>query len=98
MRASPKPAVAAVVSEVTVLTAVRTVFDRDGRATVRSVADEARMPYETTHGVLRRLADRGDVVWDGRPGTLRPADHDPNHPLRPIWDLCRQWDREVNEQ
>lgn len=61
--------------ELRVLIALLKVYERDGRATVRSVAQAAglRGPGSTL-GHLRRLRLRGLVAWeDGRTGTLRPA-------------------------
>src|SRR5690349_10765266 len=46
---------------------------RDGRATVRSVAEEAGRSVMTTYHNLLGLRERDLVTWDeGRTGTLRP--------------------------
>lgn len=49
------------------------VHERDGRATVRSLADETGRSINPTHRHLRRLRDAGLVAWTpGSAGTLRP--------------------------
>lgn len=58
-----------------VLLALLRVYERDGRATVRSVAAEAGLAsygrVQETH--LSRLADAGLIAWEpGKAGTLRP--------------------------
>lgn len=55
--------------------AVLAVHQRDGRATVRSVMDEAglRSPGSLVQR-LRSLRDLGLIAWeDGHAGTLRPG-------------------------
>lgn len=55
------------------LMALLRVYERDGRATVRSVAAEAHRSVGSTHSALRRLAAAGFVDWSpGCRGTLRP--------------------------
>lgn len=55
-----------------VLAALLHVQERDGRATVRSVADVAGRSQSTTHGHLVELRELGLVSWaEGTRGTLR---------------------------
>ena len=59
--------------ELDVLTALIAVYDRDRRATVRSVAAEAGMSTTTTFARLRRLRRLNLATWSpSRRGTLRP--------------------------
>lgn len=56
-----------------VLLALLRVYDRDGRATVRTVAAEADRQISTTWAHLERLAIDGLVTSEpGTHGTLRP--------------------------
>lgn len=55
------------------LLALLAVYERDGRATVRSVAAAAGRSVGVTHGHLCRLRDAELVEWEPfRYGTLRP--------------------------
>lgn len=57
-----------------VLLALIAVYERDGRATVSSVAAEAGRSVVVTHSRLVELRRLGLVTWtDGTAGTLRPA-------------------------
>jgi predicted transcriptional regulator len=50
------------------------VFERDGRVTVRTVAEAAERGVSATHKALERLRDAGLIDWEqGRSGTLRPV-------------------------
>lgn len=56
-----------------VLRALLDVYARDGRATVRSVADQAGRGIKSTHQALGALRRGGWVTWDDHTaGTLRP--------------------------
>lgn len=56
-----------------VLRALLDVHAREGRATVRDVADEAHRSLQSTHQALRALRRGGWVTWDpDTAGTLRP--------------------------
>jgi hypothetical protein len=62
-----------------VLTALIRTWNREGRATVRSVAENAGLPVSTTADNLRELRDLHLVTWNLRipgrtsgAGTLRP--------------------------
>lgn len=49
------------------------VYERDGRATFRQVADGAGLSLKTTYQHLIDLRAERQVDWqDGRSGTLRP--------------------------
>lgn len=62
------------VAQLRILDALAAVHDRDGRATVRSVARCAGLGVATTHLRLVQLRALGLVRWEpGRIGTLRPA-------------------------
>jgi hypothetical protein len=56
------------------LVALLSVHQRDGRATVRSVGEEAgHASTGTTHEQLHHLRNLDLLTWDeGRAGTLRP--------------------------
>lgn len=55
------------------LVAVAAVFWRDGRVTVRAVADLADLGVATVHSCLEGLKLCGLVDWEqGRKGSLRP--------------------------
>lgn len=55
------------------LTALIRVYNRDGRATMRTVAAEADRNVSVVFGDLQRLRRAGLVAWtDGETGTLRP--------------------------
>jgi predicted transcriptional regulator len=57
-----------------VLLALIAVCERDGRATVRSVATEVGRAVRTTYDRLLDLRDVGLVDWEeGKAGTLRPT-------------------------
>ena len=57
-----------------VLLALIRVHQRDGRATVRSVAGEAGICFSTAHAHLVRLQGMGLVAQtEGQTGTLRPT-------------------------
>lgn len=56
-----------------VMVAVVAVYDREGRATVRGVAEVAGVGVSQTFAALRVLRGLGLVDWtDGCSGTLRP--------------------------
>lgn len=61
-------------SRLNILLALCTVYRRDGRATVRAVADCADVAsLSTVHHHLTELRADGWVTWDdGRDSTLRP--------------------------
>lgn len=60
-------------SQTRTLLALLTVYHRDGRATVRSVAAEGPLGVPGTHHNLKALRDAGLVSWEeGRHGSLRP--------------------------
>lgn len=55
------------------LLALLRVYERDGRATVRSVADERGVALSSAYRLLDELRNEGLVTWeDGQAGTLRP--------------------------
>lgn len=57
-----------------VLLALINVYQRDGRATVREVAEAADKSPSTAYTMLLRLRDMGLVYWQPEhAGTLRPA-------------------------
>lgn len=57
-----------------VLLALIRVYQRDGRATVRTVADEVGICLSTAHAHLTRLQGMGLVAQtEGQTGTLRPT-------------------------
>ena len=62
-------------AQVRCLMAVVEVFERDGRATVRSVMRHLDLrSSQTVHHHLTALRDFGLVTWEpGRRGTLRPT-------------------------
>jgi SOS-response transcriptional repressor LexA len=64
-------------SQLRILLAVCTVHHRDGRATVRAVAEAVGLAsMSTVHHHLVALRDAGWVTWDdGRDSTLRPLVH-----------------------
>lgn len=61
-------------AQLRVLCALVRVYERDGRATVRDVTEEAGLrSFSTTHNHLRALFAAGFVEWaEGTAGTLRP--------------------------
>lgn len=61
-------------TDAAVLMALIRVYARDGRATVRSVAEEAHRSVQVIHGRLGSLSERGLVAGtgDGTTGALRP--------------------------
>lgn len=71
MTLHPEPLTAA---NLRVLCALVRVYERDRRATVRDVTEEARLrSFSTTHHHLRMLQAAGFVDWEpNRYGTLRP--------------------------
>jgi SOS-response transcriptional repressor LexA len=62
-------------AQLAVLRAVVRCHERDGRVTVRGVADEVGFASpNTAHVHLYALRERGLVAWDeGRAGTIRPV-------------------------
>lgn len=83
-----------------VLAAVRDVYARDGRATLRSVAAAAGLSLRPTHTHIRALRDAGLVAFeDGSAGTLRPlpttaAERWPQ--LTGAWAAARAADADMN--
>lgn len=60
-------------SPVNVMLALVFVYQRDGRATTRSVADHVGCQVSTAFRHLKTLRDDGLVAWDDTlAGTLRP--------------------------
>lgn len=86
-----------------VLDAVREVHTRDGRATIRSIAQAAGLSLRPTHTHLRALRDAGLVIFaDGKSGTIRPVTGPPataaeRWPQLPsAWEAARAADAAVN--
>lgn len=70
----PTNAVSITPARLRVLTALIAVWDRDGRATVKSVADEVGRGLSATWVQLVHLRRAGLAQWqDGHAGTLRPT-------------------------
>lgn len=61
-------------AEIRVLMALVTLYEREGRATVKGVTDLAGLrSTSTTHQHLTRMRRKGFVSWhQGAQGTLRP--------------------------
>jgi hypothetical protein len=95
----------AATTDPTVLAALRAVYERDGRATVRSVAAEARVPFRTVYESLERLQALELAAWESQhSGTLRPAYPTPPVPgivsvgaPVDVQALCRAWDAHCNQ-
>lgn len=70
---TPTGAVTLDEDEYRTLAALIAVYDAEGRATVRRVADAAAVPFGRCYRRLRRLRRLGLATWaPGKAGTLRP--------------------------